>query len=258
MTGKLRKAAVNALYVLTVVALIFAVWSIAAAAAGSEFIMPTVPDTFRALGQTLALASFWLALGQTLLRCLISFVVSVGLFFVLFFLASAFRPAARIISPIVSVLRTLPTMAVSLVLAIWTGAKVAPIVLGVLVIMPVLYSSAAARANAVPKELREIAELCGAGRTQTFFCVTLPYAAGGFSESLPSALSFDVKIVIAAEILMQTAGSIGILMYKAQVYYMTATLLSLVAAAVVVSVALEYATRAILRVALSRFDGDNT
>lgn len=254
MTGKLRKAAVNALYVLTVVALIFAVWSIAAAAAGSEFIMPTVPDTFRALGQTLALASFWRALGATLLRCLISFAVSVGLFFVLFFLASAFRPAARIISPIVSVLRTLPTMAVSLVLAIWTGAKVAPIVLGVLVIMPVLYSSAAARANAVPKELREIAELCGAG----FFCVTLPYAAGGFSESLPSALSFDVKIVIAAEILMQTAGSIGILMYKAQVYYMTATLLSLVAAAVVVSVALEYATRAILRAALSRFDGDNT
>ena len=178
-----------------------------------------------------------------------------SLFFALFFLSSAFDAAARIVRPIVSVLRTLPTMAVSLVLAIWTGAKVAPIVLGVLVIMPVLYSSAAARAGTVPKELREIARLCGAGRAQRFFNVTLPYAAGGFSESLPSALSFTVKIVIAAEILMQTAGSIGILMYKAQVYYMTATLLALVAAAVIVSVALEYIARAVLVVTLSRFDG---
>lgn len=255
MKSKVRKTAENALYAVTVVGLIFAVWSIAAAVVGSEFIMPTVPDTFRALGETLALPSFWRALGATLLRCVLSFAVSVALFFALFFLSSAFDAAARIVRPIVSVLRTLPTMAVSLVLAIWTGAKVAPIVLGVLVIMPVLYSSAAARAGTVPKELREIARLCGAGRAQRFFNVTLPYAAGGFSESLPSALSFTVKIVIAAEILMQTAGSIGILMYKAQVYYMTATLLALVAAAVIVSVALEYIARAVLTVTLSRFDG---
>ena len=255
MKSKVRKTAVNALYAVIVVGLIFAVWSIAAAVADSEFIMPTVPDTFRALGETLALPSFWRALGATLLRCALSFAVSVALFFALFFLSSAFDAAARIVRPIVSVLRTLPTMAVSLVLAIWTGAKVAPIVLGVLVIMPVLYSSAAARAGTVPKELREIARLCGASRAQRFFNVTLPYAAGGFSESLPSALSFTVKIVIAAEILMQTAGSIGILMYKAQVYYMTATLLALVAAAVIVSVALEYIARAVLVVTLSRFDG---
>lgn len=255
MKSKVRKTAENALYAVIVVGLIFAVWSIAAAVADSEFIMPTVPDTFRALGETLALPSFWRALGATLLRCALSFAVSVALFFALFFLSSAFDAAARIVRPIVSVLRTLPTMAVSLVLAIWTGAKVAPIVLGVLVIMPVLYSSAAARAGTVPKELREIARLCGASRAQRFFNVTLPYAAGGFSESLPSALSFTVKIVIAAEILMQTAGSIGILMYKAQVYYMTATLLALVAAAVIVSVALEYIARAVLVVTLSRFDG---
>lgn len=255
MKSKVRKTAENALYAVAVVGLIFAVWSIAAAVVGSEFIMPTVPDTFRALGETLALPSFWRALGATLLRCALSFAVSVALFFALFFLSSAFDAAARIVRPIVSVLRTLPTMAVSLVLAIWTGAKVAPIVLGVLVIMPVLYSSAAARAGTVPKELREIARLCGASRAQRFFNVTLPYAAGGFSESLPSALSFTVKIVIAAEILMQTAGSIGILMYKAQVYYMTATLLALVAAAVIVSVALEYIARAVLVVTLSRFDG---
>ncbi len=44
-------------------------------------------------------------------------------------------------------------------------------------------------------------------------------------------------------------------MYKAQVYYMTATLLALVAAAVIVSVALEYIARAVLVVTLSRFDG---
>jgi NitT/TauT family transport system permease protein len=253
--SKVRKTAENALYAVIVVGLIFAVWSTAAAVVGSEFIMPTVPDTFRALGETLALPSFWRALGATLLRCVLSFAVSVALFFALFFLSSAFDAAARIVRPIVSVLRTLPTMAVSLVLAIWTGAKVAPIVLGVLVIMPVLYSSAAARAGTVPKELREIARLCGASRAQRFFNVTLPYAAGGFPESLPSALSFTVKIVIAAEILMQTAGSIGILMYKAQVYYMTATLLALVAAAVIVSVALEYIARAVLVVTLSRFDG---
>lgn len=249
----IKNAAKNAVYIAVVIGVTLAVWAIAAAAIGSELVLPDVGETFKELGRMLKRRAFYSALGGTLIRSAIGYAVSVALAFLLFYLSSAFKTAEGLIRPVVSLLRTLPTMAVSLILVIWAGANAAPAILGVLVIAPSVYSSLMASTANVPKELTEVARLCGAGKTKTFWFVTLPTAAAELPETLSSALSFTVKIVIAAEILSQTSKSLGILMAQAQTYYMTATLIALVAAAVVVSVVFEYVLRGVLRLALVRF-----
>ena len=255
MTRKdiLKNVAKNVAYVAVVIGLVLSVWAVAASVVGSKIILPDIGETFGELGRILRLHAFYSALVGTLIRSAIGYAVSVALAFVLFYLSSTFKTVAGLIKPIVSVLRTLPTMAVSLVLAIWAGANAAPVILGVLVIAPTVYSALVARTATVSRELIEIAKLCGAGRTKTFLFVTVPNAAAALPESLSSALSFNIKIVIAAEILMQTAKSLGMLMAQAQTYYMTATLIALVAAAVIISVMLEYVVRAVLYFALSKY-----
>lgn len=252
-SGVIKNVAINLAYIAVVIGIALAVWAGAAAAVGAESVLPDLGETFKELGRVLRLPAFYSALSKTLLRSIIGYAVSVALAFVLFYLSSAFKIAAGLIRPVVSLLRTLPTMAVSLILAIWAGADAAPVILGIMVIAPTVYSALVARTATVSRELTEVARICGAGRTKTFLFVTLPNAAAALPESLSSALSFNIKIVIAAEILMQTTKSLGILMAQAQTYYMTATLIALVAAAVVVSVALEYFVRAVLYFSLARY-----
>lgn len=253
MRGIVKKTAVNAAYILIVIALVFGIWAVAAAFIHTEFILPDIAVTFSALGELLKNMEFWTGLFGTLLRSLVGYAISVALFFVLFYLSTAFGGVKKIVTPLMSALRTLPTMAVALVISIWAGARLTPVILGVTVLLPQLFSSSVARNATVPNELIEVCSICGASRTQKFLSVYLPNAAAGLPESLSSALSFGIKITVAAEILMQTSRSLGMLMMLSQMYLMTANLIALTFAAVIVSVILEWTVRLILSFALRRF-----
>ena len=187
------------------------------------------------------------------MRCVISYAISVALFFALFCLSAAFDGFRRFIDPLISALRTMPTVAVALILALVVGGYVAPVVLAVLVIMPILYSSARARVATVPTELTEVCRICGANRRQTLSSVYLPTAAAGLPDALSSAFSYNVKAVIGAEILVQAAGSLGMLMNLAKAYLMTASLIAMTFFAVVLAVASELALRALLNFALAKY-----
>ncbi len=253
MSKRVKKRLIDALYVVALVAVIFAAWAICAAAVDDSFVLPDVAETFSALGETLALRAFWTGLGGTVLRCVISYAISVALFFALFCLSAAFDGFRRFIDPLISALRTMPTVAVALILALVVGGYVAPVILAVLVIMPILYSSARARVATVPTELNEVCRICGANRRQTLCSVYMPTAAAGLPDALSSAFSYNVKAVIGAEILVQAAGSLGMLMNLAKAYLMTASLIAMTFFAVVLAVASELALRALLNFALAKY-----
>ena len=72
-------------------------------------------------------------------------------------------------------------------------------------------------------------------------------------DALSSAFSYNVKAVIGAEILVQAAGSLGMLMNLAKAYLMTASLIAMTFFAVVLAVASELALRALLNFALAKY-----
>lgn len=253
MTKPAKKIISEVVYAVIVVGIVLAVWSVAAKIVGTSLILPTVGETFSAFSVVFYLGAFWTGLGGTLLRSVIGFAVSLVCFAPIYFFCTTFLPFARLTEPIISALRALPTMAVTLVLAVWAGGYYAPIIIAVLVIVPYIYSSVKSRNSAVPKELKEICVICGAGRTATFFALWFPHAAAGLPETLSSGFSFGVKAVVAAEILMQTANSLGQLMNLAKVYFETAKLIAFVFIAVATSVILEYLLRVVLGLLLKRY-----
>lgn len=251
---KLKKTfIINALYIAVAVALILLAWWAASVAADSEFVVPTVDATFSAFKKVFENPEFWHGLVGTLLRSVIGFAVSVALFFVTFFLATAFNGFKRVAEPIIGVMRSLPAVAVTLILMLAVGGNVTPVILGVLVIYPIMYSAAVARTATLPIELKEICILCGGGRLTTFKSVYLPCLAGGLPESLATTFSYNVKAVIGAEILAQTINSLGMLMKLSQVYLQPDFLVAYVIVAVVLSVIAEAIIRLVLKIALRRF-----
>ncbi|MDE6401542.1 MAG: ABC transporter permease subunit [Clostridiales bacterium] len=253
MDRRVKKVAYNALYAAAVIAVALGIWAIAAAAVGSEFVLPKIETTFRAFGDVLDSSDFWTGLCGTLLRSVIGYFVSLVLFFGTFFLSTAFYSFKRIAEPIVSALRSLPAVAVTLILTLAVGGFGTPIVLGVLVIYPIMYSAAKARTATVPAELIEVCRICGAGRVKTFTSLWLPCLAGALPESLATAFSYNVKAVIGAEILAQTVNSLGMLMKLAQIYLEPALLIAYVIAAVVVAVLCECVLRGALKIVLRKY-----
>lgn len=248
-----RTVIFNLLYIAVAVALVLGAWWCTSLAVDSQFVVPSIGATFAAFKKVFGNENFWYGLLGTLIRSSVGFLISVALFFVTFFFATAFNGFKRVIEPIIGAARSLPAVAVTLILMLAVGGNITPIVLGVLVIYPIMYSSAVARTATLAGELKEICVLCGGGRLTMFKSVYLPCLAGGLPESLATAFSYNIKAVIGAEILAQTANSLGMLMKLSQVYLQPAMLVAFVITAVVGSVVLEAVIRIALKAALKKY-----
>ena len=244
---------INLLYVIVAVGIILGVWWIMSVAADSEFVVPSLGATFRAFGDVFKNPEFWDGVLGTFVRSTVGFVIAVALFFVTFFLSTSFNPFKRIAEPIIAAIRSLPAVAVTLIFMLAVGGNVTPVALGVIVIYPIMYASAVSRTATLPKELKEICVICGGGKFTMFRSVYLPCLAGGLPESLATAYSYNIKAVIGAEILAQTANSLGMLMKLSQAYFQPAMLVVFVIVAVVMSVVLEVIIRMLLKLALRKY-----
>lgn len=253
MTKTKKRLILDILYAAVAVAFILGVWSICAAVIGSEFILPNIGATIRAFPHVFENPDFWSGIGGTLLRSVIGYAISAALFFVTFFFATAYDGFRRVVQPVISIMRSLPAVAVTLLLILAAGSNGAPILLGILVIYPIMFSAAMARTASVPTELKEICVICGANKRQTFFVLWLPRLAGGLPETLSTAFSYNIKAVIGAEILAQTANSIGMLMKLSQIYLQPDILVAFVLVSVAVAVISEAVIRVVLGALLKSF-----
>jgi NitT/TauT family transport system permease protein len=63
----------------------------------------------------------------------------------------------------------------------------------------------------------------------------VPYIMPSFLDSIRSAISLNVKLVIAAEVLAQTRDSMGVMMQRSSIFLDTPTLMAWTIAAIVLS-----------------------
>lgn len=255
MKSKALKILKEAAYPVALVAITGLTWYVAALVAGSEFIIPMPSSALKTFFALFADATFYAAFGSTLLRSAIGFTVSLILAAVLAVLSAAFTPLKKLLSPLVSVCRALPTMAVVLLLVIWAGAKSAPVFVALLVIMPTLYSSIIGGIEGVDGKLVEMCAVYNVSRRDTIFKVYLPLTMPAVASPVAGALSLTVKLTVAAEVLANTAGSIGALMQTSRAYFETARLMALTIATVIVSLLLEFALKKLLELTYKKWKG---
>ena len=215
-------------------------WQIGAVVAGSKFILPEPIDAFKATGVVLTRPSFWTAFGGTLSRTLISYLVSLVLAITLAVLAYRFKILQNLLSPLVSVVRALPTMAVVLLLVIWFGAKTAPVIISLLVVMPTLYATILSCLQGVDKDLIEMCNLYKVRTRDKILRLYIPSVVKSSAMPISSALSLNLKLMVAGEVLAVTARSLGAMMQMASLYYATDELMALTLITVITALLLEF------------------
>lgn len=220
---------------------VLAVWAISAVIVGKEYILPTISQTFACLVELFGQVKFYLALAGTILRTLIAFVLSFSIasFTAIFSVKS--KTFRSIISPIIGILRALPTVAVILLLLVWTNSKIAPVIVTMLVVLPTTHSHLKSALEAVDRTIAEAGRVDGATEKQVFGYIELPLIKPALYSTVGSGFSLNFKLMVAAEVLSSTARSIGNMLNGANYNAETAEMIALVVVSVTIGLIVECA-----------------
>ena len=218
---------------------IIVVWIVAYYAVGNDSIMPSFSETLVTFFSLFAKGEFYLALGGTLLRTIISFVVSFVLAFGLALLSYKVWWVKRVLSPIVSIVRVLPTIAVVLLLLVWTNSFIAPIIVAMLVVFPTTYTGVESVLSSIDEKQLEMCKVFGVDEKTVLKKVKIPQILPSTINIAGTALSLTLKLMVAAEVLSYTTDSIGNYLQLAKLYDNTVIMMALVLVTVVIGVVIE-------------------
>lgn len=208
----------NAVWTLVAIAIIFIVWLIAYFCIQNDYVVPGIDQTFEQFALLFTQGSFYAALGNTLLRTVISFLISFVLAAVFSAISAVCKPFKVAFASIISVIRTLPTMAITLMLLIWTSPRVAPAIVTALVLFPMVYAQFVAAIEGVDCGLLEMAQVYRVSVREKLTKIILPSVAPEVVSQIGAGLSLGLKIMVSAEVLSYTLSSLGGLMQQARLY----------------------------------------
>ena len=224
--------------VLTVIAIII-LWSVFASTIDNAFILPSASAVMESFGALLTSREFYIALFSTFLRSLIAFIISFVLGFVLAVLSVKSSVIKSALSPVIKIMRALPTIAVVLLLLLWTTSNIAPVVVTMLVVLPTVYTQVISAFNSLDKTVSEAARVDGANEKAVFLKVELPQAMPTVYSVIGSGISLNFKLMVAAEVLSSTANCLGFMLNQSKIYYEQATLIALVVIVIAVGLIID-------------------
>jgi NitT/TauT family transport system permease protein len=225
---KPRRAAAGAVALLA----FLLVWKLGAIAAGKDIVLPP-PE--RVVGIAFGLyptSRFLEALAATFLRGLAAFSLS-ALAGGIAGLAAGFHPLfGAFLSPIMTVIRATPVLALILLALLWFPSGFVPIFAAFLMAFPVMATSAEEGARAADPRLLEMAALFRVPEREIFRRLRLPSATPHLVAGARSALGLSWKVVVAGEVLSQPLRALGTGMQEARVLLETGSVFAWAAASV--------------------------
>lgn len=238
-----------ALPALTVAAAI-SVYAIVGKIVGIEMLVPSIKSTFEELFCLLANGAFYRALINTLARSLTAYLLSAVSAVVFAALTKLFRPVRSALSPVIALIRVMPTMSVILLALIWFDSYQSPVLVAYCVTFPMLYTCICDALDGVDKDLIEMSRAFCVDKKTQICKLWIPQMAPNIFTGMKSSVGLNLKLVIAAEVLAQTAESVGVNMQLAKLNLDTAELLAWTMVAVIIGGAAEFAVSLISRKAV--------
>ena len=194
-------------------------WIIIYYSVANDYVIPSFQDTFVSIWQgCLVKKAFWTAFGNTFMRTLLAFVISFALATALAVPCALFPKVKAFVMPFMVFLRTLPTLAVVLLLLIWTNPRVAPVIVTILVIFPVIHARLCSAIEGIDVGIRQTVKVYGVNRSAAIFKIYLPLISPTVLSQTGADISLGLKVMISAEVLASTYRSLGGMMQEARLF----------------------------------------
>ncbi len=216
-----------------------AVWIIVEKTVKNQFLVPSFKQTVKSMFVIFGEGFFWRALGKTMLKVVLSVVFSFILALIVSSLGKIFSYSKPFFKPIVSIIRTLPTMAILVLILIYSNRTVAPIIVSSLVLFPMMYAQFNTAFDSIDEGVISATKVFKLSKKDRLFKVFVPMVTPNILSHLGSNFSFAIKLVISAEIMAYTFTSIGGMMQEANAMIDAPRLMALTIIAVVLGLIIE-------------------
>lgn len=150
------------------------------------------------------------AIGWTLLRLLVSSILS-GIFgLILGVLAGLYEPFRAFIKPFITVFKTIPTAAVIFIIIALIKPMFGPIIIVFLITFPIMYESVLSGILGVDQNIVNSAKVDGANKIKLVFRIYLPLSLNYIILGLVSSIGLGMKVSIMSEILAGSSSALGL------------------------------------------------
>lgn len=223
------------------------IWWLIAALYAKPLLLPTPPAVIKTLFTMLGTALFWKTTALSLLRIFLGILAALAAGAVLAFFTVKSRLLHRLFAPLLSLFKATPVASVIFLILLLVGRVRVASVISFMMALPIVWSNMAEGLSSTDKKLLEMAEVFALPFRRRLLAIHIPSIMPYFAAACRSAISIAWKAGIAAEVLCSPNFSIGGAIFESKQYLLTDELFAWTLTVVLISVLLERATLALLR-----------
>ncbi len=224
------------------------VFAALSALVGSSFLLPSPIEILSRLLTLMGTATFWQSTLFSLLRVTSGLLFGVLIGLLLSLLAFLIPLLARLIFPLLTVMKSTPVASVIILLWVFTGSESLPIFIAALLVLPVVAEAVYTGLTEADPALLEMLRLFDVSKKKEFLYYRLPAALPYFMTALSTSVGFAWKAGISAEILAYTENSIGREIYLSKVYLETPDLFAWTLLVIILSLIIELIVKKTFRI----------
>jgi NitT/TauT family transport system permease protein len=215
------------------------IWEGVALYIDNSLLFPRVSEIFLSLKNLVASGDFILILWNTLSRFFISIVFSLILAIIFSVASYRYEVISFLLFPFIIFLRAVPTIAIIIVVLIWSSVEKVPIVVGMLILFPILYESILGGIKNVDKNLLKMSKVFKVPTKKVVRDIYIPSIYYSISSNIPSYIGLTFKVIIAGEVLSQESLSIGGEIFINKIYLESSNIFAWIIVVIVLNYFLE-------------------
>ena len=240
-----NKAITWLLPLFTVIAMVI-IWQVLAMIINLNIVLPTPILALKEFFNCFIDKGFYLSILLTLFRTIACYFACFILGWILGYISFKNEKFNMAISPIINLLRAVPTMSVILLILLWINYEIAPIVIAFIVVFPISYASSFSGYKSLDLSLFDMAKIYKIEDKTLYKKYVFPTLLDKFSTSSVTELLLTFKIVISGEVMAESAKGLGELIKQSKYSLATGKLFAYTIVAVLLGLLLEYLLKGII------------
>lgn len=198
--------------------LFVAVWEVISRIIGNDLIFPGIPSIFKAFIDIIKGKEFLLIVFHTLKRTAVSVGISLIIGILCSILSYNYKFFYILFFPFFSFLKSIPTIAVIILVLIWSNVEVVPIITGIMILLPLIYENILGGIDSIDRDLLKMADIYKVAKIDILKGIYIPGVYYFSSSGIPALIALTLKVVIAGEVLSQGSLSIGGEIFMGKMY----------------------------------------
>ncbi|MBN2796958.1 MAG: ABC transporter permease [Clostridia bacterium] len=223
------------------------IWQLAAYFKDNLYIFPSPKDTLQAFFRLSKERAFFESIALTLYRVFAGFSISLVFGVVLGVFSGLNHWVRDFLKPIITVIRATPVISVIIIIILLAKSSNTPIVVGVFMCFPIIWTNTYEGILNTDKKLLEMAHCFQVSRKNIIKGIYLPSVRPYLISGVMASIGIAWKVTVASEVIGFTRNSIGRSLYESKMYAETPDVFAWTLVVVILSFIFEYFIKYLLK-----------